>query len=154
MGKIIDALEATKAIIEAMDAPPVVVFVRPDDYNLFDLNYLPVVMVSESVNTENTVTRQTLGGGVIIDWEIEMLVFVYRGNVDNDKIASTVEPETRGWVEKIIKELTKKQNLTLSGTVNSTMPDGSFTYQAGHIALGTDIFWGAKIIIPVRQNIT
>lgn len=154
MGKVIDALRALQSIIENSEPAPYAVFVRPDDFEDISVNLenLPIVIISEIVAQENEVQPQSWGLGASVLWNIGIDVLVWQGEISDDTQAMQAEPLHRDWAENILKIIFDKQNSKLNGTVSGFGDEGA-TYEIGHLAIGTNIYWGVHFVVPTKHNL-
>lgn len=149
-----DVLDAAKDILPDLDPTPepapANVWVYPADYDEINFERLPVVIASQVVNRPIPWKRATYGYG-LHQWPLEILCFLVKGPLVNDKQAAEAEVKHSPWLRAMSNLLF--QNLTLNDTcIQIGGEAGLFTYQIGHIHFWTEVCWGIRFEVMVTQK--
>lgn len=154
MSDVTDALAELKTILADVDPDPedepLHVWRYPADYELIDLEHLPVIIVAQVVNQPRNWGFATYGRGAHL-WQAEILCFLEHGPLTDDRASAVAEMKHDPWPKAVADVL--MQNLSLNGVARK-IGDGEslFTYRIGHIHWWTGVYWGIRFVLPILNH--
>ena len=159
MALVQDALTELKNILmgaSAVGQPALSAgYVYPSGYAAMpDLLQTPCIVVSELVNTLNSWERKA-DGLAIHKWRAEVLLFAAVGPLQVEGSGSAqAEMLTLNWAEAFATVLWANQSLNGKVQIIGDQAGETrrlFEYMIGHVHWSTNVYWGMRIELPVRQ---
>jgi hypothetical protein len=129
------------------------VWIYPDEYELINLDSLPIVLVSEAINIQSLVSREAQRTTLMHKWQAQVQIMLAEGTLTDDSVAAQFAGRHRGWIRELVRVTVS--NSTLNGTaqgVGVKIPGELLTYRIGQIPWwNSRMFWGVNAMIEVYQ---
>lgn len=153
MSSVGAALTGFKAVLAGIDPSPQPVpaniYEFPDDYSIFDYTVFPFIIVAEVVNEDFTWRPASVAQGYH-NWDAEILIMLANGPLTRMEAQSNAEIQHQPWLLATGKILFNNQGV--NGTVlNIGAAEALTTYRVGNQGWDSQMFWGIRWVVPVRQ---